>query len=75
MSEKWKQEQVQPEDINNGNKYTINDQLSLEAVNSIIDNSLYASKTASDAKDIAEEALSFVQEGGTLIIIRSWDEW
>lgn len=44
------------ESLNNGNQYTTDDQVSVEAFNYNIENGLYAAKTAKEAKRIAEEA-------------------
>lgn len=48
---KWKGNKVNPADINNGNEYTGTDNLSLEAINSIVNNSIYASNISISGGD------------------------
>lgn len=58
----WKKNKVDPQDINNGQEYTKNDNVSLEELNSIVNNSLYASDISSEALNNSNKALSISQE-------------
>lgn len=57
----------EPESINNGRKYELRDRVSIEQLNNMTENSFYAMHAASDAKEKAEEALSFAQGSGTTV--------
>lgn len=47
----WTKQKVNPEDINNGNEYDIGDQLSLEALNAIVNNSFYGAEHGGSGGD------------------------
>lgn len=47
----WTKQKVNPKDINNGNEYDIGDQLSLEALNAIVNNSFYGAEHGGSGGD------------------------
>lgn len=47
----WSKQSVNAEEINNGNEYEAKDRLSKEAINSIVNNSLYAKERADEMAD------------------------
>ena len=47
----WTKQKVNPEDINNGNEYDTGDQLSLEALNAIVNNSFYGAEHGGSGGD------------------------
>ena len=72
---KWTKNKVNPEQINNGNEYTTNDNLSVEAINGIINNSINAQENAERAFELAEGAN---KANGTVVEINgepqgTWD--
>lgn len=56
----WSKQKVDASEINNGNEYDVNDALSLDAINAIVNNSLYASEyvSSNDKITIQINALS-----------------
>lgn len=52
----WNKEMVTPEQINGGNEFTPNDDLSVTELNAIVNNSFFSAETAKEAKEIAENA-------------------
>lgn len=50
----WGKNKVESSQINNGNEYEQKDRVSREQLNAIVNNSFYASDTATEAKEIAE---------------------
>lgn len=54
----WSKQKVDASEINNGNEYDVNDALSLDAINAIVNNSLYASEYVSSKITIQINALS-----------------
>ena len=52
----WNKERVTPEQINGGNEFTPNDNLSVTELNAIVNNSFFSAETATEAKEIAESA-------------------
>lgn len=72
---KWTKNKVNPEQINNGNEYTINDNLSVESINAIINNSF---KAQEDSEEALKKANSAYEANGTLVKINgenqtTWD--
>ena len=72
---KWTKNKVTPEQINNGNEYTTNDNLSVEAINGIVNNSFKAQEDAERALELAEGAN---KANGTVVEINgepqgTWD--
>ena len=57
----------EPSSINKGQRYELKDRVSIEQLNNMTENSFYAMEAASDAKQKAEEALSFAQGSGTTV--------
>lgn len=55
------------EEFNNetGNQYTVNDQVSVEELNYNIENGLYAARTATEAKEIADNVVSYATQTPT----------
>lgn len=67
---KWSRKKVNSEDINNGNEYIVDDDVSLEQLNAIVNNSLYASDTADTAISTANSALEqVVEKQGTVVTL------
>lgn len=72
---KWSGNKVNPEQINNGNEYTVNDNLSVEAINGIVNNSINAQEKSERALKLAEGAN---EANGTVVKINgepqgTWD--
>lgn len=72
----WSKNRVDPSDLNNGQEYTINDNVSLEALNAIVNNSLYAEDVTYKANEksdsavaIANEALEQARSTGTRVTV------
>ena len=57
----------EPSSINGGRRYELRDRVSIEQLNNMTENSFYAMDAASEAKEKAEEALSFAQGSGTTV--------
>jgi len=57
----------EPSSINGGRRYELRDRVSIEQLNNMTENSFYAASAASEAKEKAEEALSFAQGSGTTV--------
>lgn len=58
----WSKNKVDPSSLNNGQEYTKNDNVSLEELNSIVNNSLYASEVADTANTNSENAIATANE-------------
>lgn len=72
---KWTKKKVTPEEINNGNEYSVNDNLSVESINAIINNSF---KAQEDSEEALKKANSAYEGNGTLVKINgenqaTWD--
>lgn len=72
---KWTKNKVTPEQINNGNEYSVNDNLSVESINAIINNSF---KAQEDSEEALKKANSAYEANGTLVKINgenqtTWD--
>lgn len=72
---KWTKKKVTPEEINNGNEYTVNDNLSVESINAILNNSFKAQEDSERALELAEGAN---KANGTVVEINgepqgTWD--
>ena len=72
---KWTKNKATPEQINNGNEYTTNDNLSVEAINGIVNNSFKAQEDAERALELATGAN---EANGTVVKINgepqgTWD--
>lgn len=72
---KWSGNKVNPEQINNGNEYSVNDNVSIEELNGIVNNSLKAQEDAERALELAEGAN---EANGTVVKINgepqgTWD--
>ena len=72
---KWSKIKVNPEQINNGNEYTINDNVSIESLNGIVNNSFKAQEDAERALELATGAN---EANGTVVKINgepqgTWD--
>lgn len=72
---KWTKNKVTPEEINNGNEYSVNDNLSVESVNAIINNSFKAQEDSERALELATGAN---KANGTVVEINgepqgTWD--
>lgn len=66
----WSKQKVDASEINNGNEYDVNDALSLDAINAIVNNSLYASEYVSSDKitiDISSGSGTITQEQATAL--------
>lgn len=57
----------EPSSINGGRRYELRDRVSIEQLNNMTENGFYAMAAASEAKEKAEEALSFAQGTGTTV--------
>lgn len=51
----WNKQMVTPEQINGGNEFTPDDNLSITELNAIVNNSFFSAETSKEAKEIAEE--------------------
>lgn len=71
---KWTKNKVNPEQINNGNEYNVNDNLSVESINAIINNSF---KAQEDSEEALKKANSAYEANGTLVKINGENqtEW
>lgn len=72
---KWSGNKVNPGQINNGNEYTVNDNVSIEELNGIVNNSLKAQEDAERALELATGAN---EANGTVVKINgepqgTWD--
>ena len=72
---KWTKNKVNPEQINNGNEYTVNDNVSIEELNGIVNNSFKAQEDAERALELATGAN---EANGTVVKINgepqgTWD--
>jgi hypothetical protein len=72
---KWSGNKVNPEQINNGNEYSVNDNVSVEELNGIVNNSFKAQKDAEQALELATGAN---KANGTVVEINgepqgTWD--
>lgn len=72
---KWSGNKVNPEQINNGNEYDVNDNVSVEELNGIVNNSINAQKNSEEA---LKKANSAYEANGTLVKINgvnqtTWD--
>lgn len=72
---KWTKNKVNPEQINNGNEYSVNDNVSVEELNGIVNNSL---KAQEDAERALELAIGANEANGTVVKINgepqgTWD--
>lgn len=72
----WSKNKVEPLNINGGQEYTLNDNVSLEELNAIANNSFYASDTAHTANtnahnavETANEALEQARSTGTRVTV------
>lgn len=63
---KWNKNKVSSDLINNGNEFTSGDNLAVNELNAIVNNSFYASEKAENAEKLAESA---VKGNGTLVTI------
>ena len=50
---KWIGNKINPESINNGNEYEIKDRVSIQQLNAIVNNSLYASNKADEVESVS----------------------
>lgn len=58
----WSKSKVLPEDINSGNEFTTNDNLALNELNAIVNNSFYSTEKAEQAEATSAQALSEVEQ-------------
>ena len=62
----WNKNKIEPENINKGNEFKIGDNLAINELNAIVNNSFYASEKAQRAEQLAESA---VKGNGTIVTI------
>ena len=79
----WSKDRVEPNAINGGREFTRDDNLALNELNAIVNNSFYASEKAVNAEQTAKKALDQIEDhivnnGGTVVTINgdpqgTWD--